>query len=297
MRGIAGQPGAQVKFDGGDGVPDAGQKPFIPGKRHDTTFCRLHHPARRFVCLFSANAVARRAQGPGADRQIARRHQFRQSGAGAKRPEWRAARCLAELAAALAKHLGVPLEYVAFEAAGKSFAALAAGTTDVGFFAIEPVRAAEVEFSAPYVMIQGTYMVRQESPLKDVDDVDRPGIKIGVGLASVYDLYLTRTLKHATLVRAKVGGAAAGIPVFIDQKLDAAAGVREPLDAYAKAHPEMRVMPGAFEQIGQAMGTEKGKTAGAAYVRAFVEEMKANGFVADALKRSGQTAPVAPKAM
>jgi polar amino acid transport system substrate-binding protein len=203
----------------------------------------------------------------------------------------------AELAAELAKHLGVPLEYVSFEAAGKSFAALAAGTTDVGFFAIEPVRAAEVEFSAPYVMIQGTYMVRQDSPLKDVDDVDKPGIKIGVGLASVYDLYLTRTLKHATLVRAKVGGAAAGIPVFIDQKLDAAAGVREPLDAYAKAHPEMRVMPGAFEQIGQAMGTAKGKSAGAAYVRAFVEQMKANGFVADALKRSGQTAPVAPKAM
>ena len=176
-------------------------------------------------------------------------------------------------------------------------AALAAGTTDVGFFAIEPVRAAEVEFSAPYVIIQGTYMVRQDSPLKDVDDVDKPGIKIGVGLASVYDLYLTRTLKHAELVRAKVGGAAAGIPIFIDQKLDAAAGVREPLDAYAKEHPEMRVMKGAFEQIGQAMGTVKGRTAGAAYVRAFVEDMKANGFVADALKRSEQKAPVAPKAM
>jgi polar amino acid transport system substrate-binding protein len=107
----------------------------------------------------------------------------------------------------------------------------------------------------------------------------------------VYDLYLTRTLKHAELVRAKVGGAAAGIPVFLDQKLDAAAGVREPLDAYAKEHPEMRVMKGAFEQIGQAMGTVKGRTAGAAYVRAFVEDMKANGFVADALKRSGQKAP------
>ena len=103
-------------------------------------------------------------------------------------------------------------------------------------------------------------MVRQDSPLKDVDDVDKPGIKIGVGLASVYDLYLTRTLKHAELVRAKVGGAAAGIPVFIDQKLDAAAGVREPLDAYAKEHPEMRVMKGAFEQIGQAMGTVKGRS-------------------------------------
>ena len=203
----------------------------------------------------------------------------------------------AELAAALAKKLGVPLEYVKFEAAGKVFAALAKGDVDVGFIAIEPARSAQVDFSPPYVIIQGTYMVRKDSPLKDVDDVDRPGIRIGVGLASVYDLYLTRTLKHATLVRAKVGGAAAGIPVFLDQHLDAAAGVREPLDAYAKEHPDMRVMPGAFEQIGQAMGTVKGRAAGAAYVRVFIEEMKANGFVADALKRSGQKAPVAPKAM
>ena len=203
----------------------------------------------------------------------------------------------AELAAALAKKLGVPLEYVKFEAAGKVFAALAKGEVDVGFIAIEQKRAAEVTFSPPYVMIEGTYMVRKDSPLQDVEDVDKSGIRIAVGLASVYDLYLTRTLKHATLVRAKVGGAAAGIPVFLEQKLDAAAGVREPLDAYAKDHPDMRVMKGAFEQIGQAMATQKDKPAGAAYVRAFIEEMKANGFVADALRRSGQTAPVAPKAM
>jgi polar amino acid transport system substrate-binding protein len=202
----------------------------------------------------------------------------------------------ADLAAALAKRLGVPIEYVPFQAAGKAFAALASGAVDVGFIAIEPARAAKVEFSAPYVIIEATYMVRKDSPLKDVGDVDKPGIRIGVGLASVFDLYLTRTLKHATLVHAAVGGAAAGIPMFIEQKLDAAAGVREPLNAYAKDHPDMRVMTGAFEQIGQAMGTVKGPTAGANYVRAFVEEMKANGFVAAALKRSGQTAPVAPLA-
>jgi polar amino acid transport system substrate-binding protein len=201
-----------------------------------------------------------------------------------------------ELSVALAKRLGVPVEFVFREAAGKVFEALATGIVDIGFIAIEPVRSAEVDFSPPYVLIEGTYMVRQDSPLKDIADVDKPGIKIGVGLASVYDLFLTRTLKHATLVRAKVGGAAAGIPVFIDEKLDAAAGVREPLDAYAKEHPEMRVMPGAFEEIRQAIGTPKGRTAGAAYVRTFIEEMKANGFVADALKRSGQKAPVAPPA-
>jgi polar amino acid transport system substrate-binding protein len=201
-----------------------------------------------------------------------------------------------ELSAALAKRLGVPVEFVRREAAGKVFEALAAGIVGVGFIAIEPVRAAEVDFSPPYVLIEGTYLVRQDSPLKDIADVDKPGIKIGVGLGSVYDLFLTRMLKHATLVRAKVGGAAAGIPVFIDEKLDAAAGVREPLDAYAKEHPEMRVMPGAFEEIRQAIGTPKGRPAGAAYVRDFIEEMKANGFVADALKRSGQKAPVAPPA-
>jgi len=201
----------------------------------------------------------------------------------------------ADLAAALAKRLGVPLQFVTFQAAGKVFEALAANRVDVGFIAIEPARAEDVAFTAPYVIIEGTYMVRNDSALRDVGDVDRPGIRIGVGLASVYDLYLTRTLKHATLVRAKVGGAAAGIPVFIDQKLDAAAGVRQPLDDFAKEHREYRVMSGAFEQIGQAMGTPKGRPAAAAYLHAFVEEMKASGFVADALKRSGQVAKVAEK--
>jgi len=202
-----------------------------------------------------------------------------------------------ELAAALAGKLGVPLDIVRFEAAGKAFAALAKGEVDLAFVAIEPRRAAEVTFSPPYVLIQGTYMVRKDSPLKEVEDVDAPGVRIAVGLDSVYDLYLTRTLKHATLVRAKVGGAAAGIPLFLEQNLDAAAGVREPLDAYARDHPDVRVMKGAFEEIRQAMATQKNKPAGAAYVRAFIEAMKADGFVAGALKRSGQTAPVAPAEM
>jgi polar amino acid transport system substrate-binding protein len=201
-----------------------------------------------------------------------------------------------ELAAALAKRLGVPVEFVIYPAAGKVFADATQNVWDIGFIAIEPVRAAEVEFSPPYVLIEGTYMVRKDSTLKDVADVDRPGIKIGVGLGSVYDLYLTRTLKNATLVRAPKGGAAGGIEPFVNDKLDAAAGVREPLDAYAKDHPEMRVMPGRYEEIRQAIGTPKGRLAGAAYLRTFVEEMKANGFVADALKRSGQTAQVAPPA-
>jgi polar amino acid transport system substrate-binding protein len=200
----------------------------------------------------------------------------------------------AELAAALAKRLGVPIEYVIYTSAGKTFAGAKENAWDIAFIAIEPLRAGEVEFSPPYVLIQGTYLVRKDSPLRDVADVDKPGIKIGVGLGSVYDLYLTRTIKDAVLIRNPAGGAAGGIEPFLAQNLDAAAGVREALDTYAKGHPEVRVMPGAFQEIRQAIGTPKGRTAGAAYLRRFVEEMKASGFVADALKRSGQTAPVAP---
>jgi polar amino acid transport system substrate-binding protein len=192
-----------------------------------------------------------------------------------------------DLAAALAKRLGVPVEYVPFQAAGKSFEAVANGAVDVGYIAIDPVRAAQADFTAPYAIIEGTYMVPKDSALKDVGDVDKPGVRIGIGLASVYDLYLTRELKHATLVRAKVGGASAGIPVFVDGKLEAAAGVRQALDAYAKDHPEVRVMKGSFQQIRQAMTIPKGRPAGLAYLKAFVEEMKASGFVAASLKASG----------
>ena len=201
-----------------------------------------------------------------------------------------------DLATALAKRLGVAVEFVPYEAAGKVFEGAKSGAWDIGFVAIEPVRAADIDFSAPYVIIDGTYMVRKDSPLKEVDDVDKAGIKIAVGVGSAYDLYLTRTIKNATLVRAKVGGGKAMIDMFIEDKLDAAAGVRQPLEAYAKDHPDMRVMRGAFQEIRQAMGTPKGHAAGAKYVAAFVEEMKASGFVADALKRSGQVAQVAPPA-
>jgi polar amino acid transport system substrate-binding protein len=206
-----------------------------------------------------------------------------------------------DLATALAKRLGVQVEFVPYEAAGKVFEGAKAGAWDVGFIAIEPVRAADIQFTAPYVIIDGTYMVRTDSPLKEVADVDKPGIRIAVGLGSAYDLYLTRTIKNATLVRAKVGGGKAMIELWVNDKLDAAAGVRQQLEVYAKSHPnDVRIMSGAFQEIRQAMGMPKkngeaGK-AGAAYLAAFVEDMKASGFVADALKRSGQDAKVAPPA-
>jgi polar amino acid transport system substrate-binding protein len=200
-----------------------------------------------------------------------------------------------DLARALAKTLNVPVEFVTYTSAGKTFAGAKTNEWDVAFFALDPVRGQEVEFTAPYVLIQGTYLVKKDSKLQTVADVDVPGMKIGVGLGSVYDLYLTRELKHASLVRNPKGGGAGGVEPFREQSLDAAAGVREALESYAKEHADVRVMSTSFQEIRQAMATPKGRgAAGLAYLRAFVEEQKANGFVADALKRSGQRAPVAP---
>jgi len=201
-----------------------------------------------------------------------------------------------DLATELGRRLGVPVEFVPFEAAGKAFDAAKAGAVDIAFIAIEPARAAELEFSGPYVIIEGTYMVPVYSPLKEIADVDKPGTRIAVGLGSAYDLYLTRTIKNATVVRAATGGGRAMIEMFVKDKLEVAAGVRQQLEVYAKDHPEVRIMPGRFQEIQQAMGTPKGRLAGASYLRAFVEDVKANGFVAEAIKRAGQAATVAPPA-
>ncbi|OYX80530.1 MAG: restriction endonuclease [Bradyrhizobium sp. 35-63-5] len=199
-----------------------------------------------------------------------------------------------DLARELGKWLGVEVELIPHEAAGKVFDGATTNAWDIAFVAIEPVRAAVIEFTAPYVIIEGTYMVRQDSPLRAIADVDRPGVRIAVGLKSAYDLYLSRTIKNATIVHATAGGGRAMIDLFNNDKLEAVAGVRQPLDAYAKDHPDMRVMDGHFMEIQQAMGTPKGRLAGAAFLRGFVEAMKASGFVAEALARSGQTATVAP---
>jgi polar amino acid transport system substrate-binding protein len=195
-----------------------------------------------------------------------------------------------DLSRELGKRLGVPVEFIAFDAAGKTFEAMKAGKLDIIFLAIEPVRAAEIEFTAPYVLIEGVYLVPKDSPLKTTTDVDRDGLRIGVNKDSAYDLFLTRTLKHAELFRAENG-----VDLFFKDKLEAAAGVKQPLVAYAKTNPNVRVMDGRFMEIRQAVGTPKGRAAGARYLRAFIEEMKASGFVADALKRSHQPdATVAP---
>jgi polar amino acid transport system substrate-binding protein len=195
-----------------------------------------------------------------------------------------------DLARELAKRIGAELKLVPFAAAGKVFEALKANAWDVAFLAIEPVRAAEIAFTAPYVLIEGVYMVAKDSPLKSVAEVDAQGVRIGVNTGSAYDLFLSRTLKSATLVRSENG-----VEQFVRDKLDAAAGVKQPMVGYAKEHPDVRIIDGRFMEIQQAMGTPQGRPAAAAYLKTFVEEMKASGFVADALKRSNQgDAAVAP---
>jgi len=201
-----------------------------------------------------------------------------------------------ELARELAKRLGVPIEYVAFDAAGKVFEAAKTGGWDIAFLAVDPVRATEIAFTAPYVVIEGIYVVPAASPLRSNEDVDREGVRIAVARGSAYDLYLTRAIKRATLVRETNGPEA--LQMFLRDKLEAAAGVKQPMVAFAKEHAaETRVIPGRFMAIEQAMGTLNGRNIGARYLRKFVEEMKASGFVANALKASGQgDAAVAPAA-
>jgi polar amino acid transport system substrate-binding protein len=200
-----------------------------------------------------------------------------------------------ELARELAKRLGVQIEYVTFDAAGKVFDALKAGAWDIAFLAVDPVRSAGIDFTAPYVVIAGSYAVPAGSALKTNEDIDHDGIRVAVARGSAYDLYLTRALKHATLVREPSGPEA--LTMFLKDKLEVAAGVQQPIIAFAKANPGVRVIPGQFMVIEQAMGTPKGRDAGLRYLRKFVEEMKASGFVEKALMASGQSdADVAPPA-
>src|SRR2546430_7362100 len=148
----------------------------------------------------------------------------------------------AELARELAKRLAVPIEFVTFDAAGKVVDALANGAWDIAFLAIDPVRGVGIDFTAPYVLIEGAYVVPKDSPLKTVEDVDRDGVRVAVARASAYDLYLTRSLKHAKLVRESSGPEA--LALFRKDRLEAPAGVKQPIGGFAQEHPDTRRIPG-----------------------------------------------------
>jgi polar amino acid transport system substrate-binding protein len=189
-----------------------------------------------------------------------------------------------DLAHALAKKLGLELELVVFDSAGKSVEALSQNQADIGFFAVDPVRGKDIAFTAPYVLIEGSYLVRQDSALTRNEEVDRAGTRIAVGKGSAYDLFLTREIKSAQIMRAPTSPTT--VDFYLEQKLDVAAGVKQQLEMDAKRLPHLRLLLGRFMVIEQAMGLPKTRDAEARlYLQRFVEEMKASGFVANALKK------------
>jgi polar amino acid transport system substrate-binding protein len=197
-----------------------------------------------------------------------------------------------QIARELARRLDLPLQLLPYEGAGDVVAVAKNDVFDIAFMAIDPQRAGDVNFTAPYVLIEGGYMVKDDSPLKSVDEVDRPGIKMTVGLRSAYDLYLTRTIKHAEIVREPTSIDA--IELFMRGGFDVSAGVKASLADYVASHDGVRLLDGRFMVIEQAMVTVHGAKA-LEYISALIEDVKASGFVKAELDKSGQSdAVVAP---
>ena len=199
-----------------------------------------------------------------------------------------------DLARAFAQRLGVPLELVVFDAAGKSVEAVSDERADFGFFAVDPKRGETIAFTAPYVLIEGFYLVRDDSPIRTNADVDQPHNRVAVGNGSAYDLFLSRELKAAQIVRAPTSPTV--VQTFREQALEVAAGVKQQLEADAATTGGLRLLDERFMVIRQAMGVAKSRGEMAAEVlREFVEDMKRSGFVAEALERHGIAgASVAP---
>jgi polar amino acid transport system substrate-binding protein len=185
-----------------------------------------------------------------------------------------------DMARELARRLGVAAELRGYDSPGELADDAVADAWDVGNIGAEPARAETIAFTAPYCEIECTYLVASDSPIRSVDDVDRPGVRIASAPRAAYDLWLERNLRHAELVRSpSLDGS---FELFVEQGLDALAGLRPALLKLARRSPGSRVLDGRFSSVRQAMGTPRSRDeAGYAYLCTFVEEMKASGFVAD----------------
>ena len=200
-----------------------------------------------------------------------------------------------DIASELARRLGVPVSFVVCSTAAKAVEAVQQGICDITFLAVDPARAVDIDYAAPYVVIEGAYVVRQDSPIRSNAEVDRPGVRVAAGRGSAYDLYLTRELRDAKIVHSTTSQNV--VETFLNQNLEVAAGVKQQVEADVRRIPGLRLLDGRFMVINQAMGIPKGREAGLAYLRGFVEEMKASGFVRDALARHAiEGAAVAPPA-
>lgn len=189
-----------------------------------------------------------------------------------------------ELARELARHLEISLSLVGFESAGKMFEAIKSDAWDVAFLAIDAARANEIDFTPPYLEIEGTYLVPESSELASVEEVDRPGVRVGISANSAYDLFLSRTIKLAELIRAPNPDAA--FQLLLDDKVDVVAGVRQHLVANSSKLPGSRVFQGRFMAIQQALGIRKGRQAAEA-LSDFIEKAKASGLVARIIDNAG----------
>ncbi|MGF6741043.1 ABC transporter substrate-binding protein [Paraburkholderia atlantica] len=189
-----------------------------------------------------------------------------------------------DLARAFAQRLGVSLELVVFDAAGKSVEAVSDERADFGFFAVDPKRGETIAFTAPYVLIEGFYLVRDDSPIRTNDEVDQPHNRVAVGNGSAYDLFLSRELKAAQIVRAPTSPTV--VQTFLEQTLEVAAGVKRQLESDAAKTGGLRLLDERFMVIRQAMGVARSRGEMAAEaLREFVADMKRNGFVAEGLER------------
>ena len=201
-----------------------------------------------------------------------------------------------DLARELERRCELPVQLIAFESAGKMTAALKSGAWDAAFLAVEPGRAGEIAFTAPYLLIEGTYLIPPGSLIHSISDVDRAGVRVGVSTGSAYDLYLSRNLTQAQMIKAVNPNTAFGL--LIDGKVDVVAGVRQALIANATKLPGSRVFDEPFMAIEQAMGIPHGRPAALHFLRDFIEAVKASGFVAQALERAGvRGVAVAPPAV
>ena len=190
-----------------------------------------------------------------------------------------------DLAQELGRRLGTSIELVCFPGAGQVADGAKAGAWDVGFIGAEPQRAEEIAFSPAYLEIPATYLVPPGSPIQSIDQVDRPGIRIAVSARSAYDLYLSRSLKHARLIRAE--GIPASYDLFVEHELEVLSGLLPRLTSDAMRLPGARILEGRFTAIQQAIGTPKARIAGAAWLRDFVADIKRSGAVARAIERHG----------
>ena len=190
-----------------------------------------------------------------------------------------------DLARELARRVDLPVELIGFESAGKMFESVKSGVWDVAFLAIDPGRADEVDFTPAYVEIEGTYLVPSGSRFHTHEEVDRKGVRIGVSAKSAYDLFLGRSIRHAELVRAPSPDAA--FELLNSATVDVLAGVRQHLVANSARLPGSRVFDDRFMAIQQALGIQRGREEAAKYLRAFIEDVKASGFVARAIAKAG----------